>query len=103
VIYEDDDLRGRISGEMRALIAKAMHKARPTMTIKHAHGPVDALREAVSIAAGGPVLFIYENHRAAETALAAIGATTYPEAGPATEPPATELADTLEIELVMDA
>ncbi|HEY3905016.1 MAG TPA: Mur ligase family protein [Streptosporangiaceae bacterium] len=103
VIYEDDDLRGRVSGEMRELIAKAMRKARPAMTIKHAHGPADALREAVSIAAGGPVLFIYENRAAAESALDAIGATACPQAGLATESPAAELIDTLGIELAMDA
>jgi cyanophycin synthetase len=80
VIYEDDDQRGRIPGEMRELIAKAMRKTRPAMTIKHAHGPADALREAVNMAAGGPVLFIYENHAAAQAALAAVGATTCPEA-----------------------
>jgi len=102
VIYEDDDLRGRIPGEMRELIAKAMSKARPTMTIKHAHGPAEALHTAVNIAAGGPVLFIYENHAAAESALTAIGATASPEASPAAEPP-TDLIDTLDIELAMDA
>src|SRR6185437_7094688 len=102
VIYEDDDLRGRIPGEMRELIAKAMRKANPTMTIKHAHGPAQALREALRINNGGPVLFIYEKHAAARAALDAIGATAWPQADPADETPTVELTDNLGIELAME-
>jgi cyanophycin synthetase len=102
VIYEDDDLRGRIPGEMRDLIAKAMRKARPTMTIRHAHGPVRALREALSINDGGSVLFIYEKHAAAQAALDAIGATAWSPADPADELPTVELTDNLGTELAMD-
>jgi cyanophycin synthetase len=103
VIYEDDDLRGRVSGEMRELIANAMRKARPTMTIKHAHGPADALREAVSIAAGGPVLFVYEKHAAAQAALDAIGATAWLDVDRGGEPVRDQLIGNLTRELAVDA
>ena len=76
VIYEDDDLRGRPQGEMRQLIAAAMRQARPGITISHASGATDALREAVSLAAGAPVLFTYEKLSTAMVALAAVGAAT---------------------------
>ena len=78
VIYEDDDPRGRAPGEMRGLIAAAMREARPGIAIRHATGASDALREAVTLAAGAPVLFIYENLATAKSALAAIGATPQP-------------------------
>jgi cyanophycin synthetase len=79
VIYEDDDLRGRIPGELRELVAQAMRKARPTMTVRHAHGPTDALRQALKINSAGPVLFIYEKYAAAQAALEAVGAIAWPE------------------------
>ena len=68
------------------------------MTIKHAHGPGDALREAVRVNNGGPVLFIYEKHAAAQAALHAIGATARPQASLA-----DELIDNLDRELAIDA
>jgi cyanophycin synthetase len=78
VIYEDDDLRGRTPGEMRELIAAAMRKARPGIQLKHASGARAALREAITLAAGGPVLFIYEKLAAARSALDSVGAVAWP-------------------------
>ena len=88
---------------MRELIAKAMRKARPTMTIKHAHGPADALREAVRITDGGPVLFVYEKHAAAQAALDAIGATAWLEVDGGGEPVRDQLIGNLTRELAVDA
>lgn len=79
VIYEDSDLRGRAPGEMRGLIAAAIKRARPGAQIEHADGPGEALRRAAVIAAGGPVLFLYEKMELAAGALAALGATAWPE------------------------
>jgi len=103
VIYEDEDLRGRIPGEMRELIAKAMRKARPTITIRHAHGPAEALRAAMSINDNGPVLFIYEKHAAAQAALDAIGATAWPDTLSSDEPVSGQLIDQVATELAMEA
>jgi cyanophycin synthetase len=80
VVYEDDDLRGRAPGQMRDLIAAAMRKARPGIVVRHATGARAALREAVTLAAGGAVLFIYEKLAAARAALAELGAVPWPEA-----------------------
>jgi cyanophycin synthetase len=79
VIYEDSDLRGRADGEMRALVTSAVKAARPDATIRHADGPQEALRCAVALAAGAPVLFLYEKLAAAWSALDRIGATPWPE------------------------
>jgi len=79
VVYEDDDLRGRETGEMRALITAALRDARPDVAITHADGPHEALREAVAVACGGPVLFVYEKLGSAHAALDAVGATPWPE------------------------
>ena len=81
VLYEDHDLRGRQTGEMRTLVAAALRKARPGIQIGHAHGPADALRVAVEQAAGDAVLFVYEEMPLARTALEAVGAIPAPEPG----------------------
>ena len=75
VVYEDEDLRGRAPGEMRELVAAAMRKARPDIVIRHARDARDALHQAVMLAAGGAVLFIYEKFAAAMAALDALDAT----------------------------
>src|SRR5215472_8101151 len=80
VVYEDEDLRGRAPGEMREMIAAALRKARPDVVIRHAHGAADALRQAVTLAAGGAVLFVYEKLGDATAALDAAGAVPWPEA-----------------------
>lgn len=79
VIYEDDDLRGREPGEMRSMIVSALRQARPGVEIRHADGPDEALREAMALAAGGPVLFLYEKLDSARSALDLVGATPWPE------------------------
>ena len=79
IVYEDDDLRGRAPGEMRELIAAAMRKIRPGVHVTSADGPADALRAAVSLATGAPVLFLYEKLDPALAALDALGATPWPE------------------------
>lgn len=100
VVYEDQDLRGRAPGEMRDLIASAMRKVRPAVHITFASGPAEALRTAVTLAAGGPVLFLYEKPAMARSALDSVGATPWPEedlmgglgAGPLLDDLASELA-----------
>jgi cyanophycin synthetase len=79
VIYEDEDLRGRAHGEMRARIEAAMRRIRPEVHVTFAEGPGEALREAVGLAAGAPVLFLYEKLPLALAALEAVGATPWPE------------------------
>jgi cyanophycin synthetase len=86
VIYEDDDLRGRAPGQMRELVAAAMRKARPGISIRHAHGARDALRQAVALADGAAVLFVYEKMSEATAALDAIGATPWQAAETASSP-----------------
>jgi len=94
VIYEDGDLRGRAHGEMRELIAAAMRQVRPDVVIRHAYGADDALRQAVALAVGGAVLFIYEKLSDATAALDALGAVAWPEA----EAPAHSVGDRLRID-----
>jgi cyanophycin synthetase len=103
VIYEDEDLRGRVPGEMRELIASAMRKARPAITIRHADGPAEALRTAMSINDGGPVLFIYEKHAAAQAALDTIGAAAWPDTLSGDESDSAQLTDNAAAGLAMDA
>jgi cyanophycin synthetase len=80
VVYEDEDLRGRAPGQMRELITAAMRKARPDIVIRHARGAHEALHQAVTLAAGGAVLFIYEKLSVATAALDALDAVPWPEA-----------------------
>ena len=78
VVYEDEDRRGRAPGEMRELIAAAMRKARPDVVIRYARDAEDALNQAVTLAAGGAILFIYEKLSAAMAALHAVDAVPWP-------------------------
>ncbi|HEY7012610.1 MAG TPA: cyanophycin synthetase [Streptosporangiaceae bacterium] len=77
VIYEDADKRGRRPGEMTGLITAAMRRARPGITLATADGPQAALRTAVEIAAGNPVLFLYEKLAMAHEALASLNANLW--------------------------
>jgi cyanophycin synthetase len=86
VIYEDEDRRDRAPGEMRGVVAAAMRKARPGISIKHAHGARDALRQAVALAGDAAVLFVYEKMSEAMAALAAVGATPWLSAEAAASP-----------------
>jgi cyanophycin synthetase len=81
VIYEDSDKRGRQPGEMQHLISAAVRRARPGITCELADSAEQALRTAVTLAAGAPTLFLYEKLATAQAALAAIGATAWPDAG----------------------
>jgi hypothetical protein len=80
VLYEDSDKRGRATGEMIALIEGALRAARPDITVQHAENPADALRAALRLAGGRPVLFLYEKLALARDALAAVDAEPWPEA-----------------------
>jgi cyanophycin synthetase len=79
VLYEDSDKRGRPAGQMQELIGSALRSARPGIRCSVAENPADALREAIELAAGGPVLFLYEKLALARDALAAVGAVPWPE------------------------
>ncbi len=78
VLYEDSDKRGRKRGEMLALIGATLQAARPGITCRPAENPADALRTALELAGGGPVLFVYEKLALAMDALAAVGAEPWP-------------------------
>ncbi|MEU8056059.1 cyanophycin synthetase [Microbispora bryophytorum] len=78
VVYEDADKRGRRPGEMTGLITAAMRRARPGIGLATAEGPQAALRIAVTMAAGHPVLFVYEKLAMARQALKALNARPWP-------------------------
>ncbi|MEV7805376.1 cyanophycin synthetase [Microbispora sp. NPDC088329] len=78
VVYEDADKRGRRPGEMTGLITAAMRRARPGIGLATAEGPQAALRIAVTMAAGHPVLFVYEKLAMARQALEALNARPWP-------------------------
>jgi cyanophycin synthetase len=80
VLYEDSDRRGREPGEVQELIGSAMLAARPGLHCAHAENPVDALRTALTLANGGPVLFLYEKLTMAHDALTAVHAEPWPDA-----------------------
>ncbi len=78
VLYEDSDKRGRADGEMLTLIGTAAAAARPGIVCRSAENPADALRAALDLADGGPVLFVYEKLALANDALVAVGAQPWP-------------------------
>jgi cyanophycin synthetase len=78
VVYEDADKRGRTPGEMTDMIIAAMRKVRPDITCAAASGPREALSAAIAMAAGQPVLFLYEKLAKAHEALAAAGTRPWP-------------------------
>jgi hypothetical protein len=80
VLYEDSDKRGRPAGQMQEIIGSALRSARPGIRCSAAENPADALRAAVELAAGSPVLFVYEKLPLALDALTAVGASPWPEA-----------------------
>jgi cyanophycin synthetase len=83
IVYEDADKRGRAPGEMTDIITMAMRRVRPDITCAAAGGPQEALRAAVAMADGQPVLFLYEKLAMAQAALDAIGARPSPADGQA--------------------
>jgi cyanophycin synthetase len=80
VLYEDCDKRGREPGAMTALIGTALRTTRPAIRCEDAENPADALRAALALAGGGPVLFVYEKLEMALDALVAVGAQPWPDA-----------------------
>jgi hypothetical protein len=78
VVYEDED-QARTRAWRDARIATAMRKIRPEVHVTFADGPEEALRSAVELAAGAPVLFLYEKLDPALAALESLGATPWPE------------------------
>jgi cyanophycin synthetase len=78
VVYEDADKRGRVPGEMTDLITATLLRSRPGITCAAADSPQSALRAAVSMAAGQPVLFTFEKFAMAREALNGIGARPWP-------------------------
>jgi len=103
IVYEDDDLRGRAPGAMRELIAAAMRKIRTGVHVTFADGPAGALRAAVSLAAGAPVLFLYEKLDAALAALDTLGATPWPEEDLMGRLDGAPIMDDLASELALEA
>jgi cyanophycin synthetase len=79
-VYEDRDRRGRRPGEMREMIIAAMRRVRPDIVCERAEDPEAALRTAVLLAGGGPVLFVFEQLSLARAALDAVGARPWPAA-----------------------
>jgi cyanophycin synthetase len=78
VVYEDADKRGREPGEMTELVSEALRAARPGIVCQAADGPAAALGAGLKLAAGGPVLFVYEKLAMAREALASAGARAQP-------------------------
>ena len=66
------------TGEMLTLIGAALRAARPGIVCRSAENPADALRAALDLADGGPVLFVYEKLALANDALVAVGAQPWP-------------------------
>ncbi|MBO0833801.1 MAG: hypothetical protein J2P29_17710, partial [Actinobacteria bacterium] len=52
----------------------------PGIIVQHAENPSDALRAALRLAGGEPVLFLYEKLALARDALVAVGAQPWPQA-----------------------
>ena len=65
---------------MTELVTCALRRARPDIDCVAADGPAEALRQAITMAAGNAVLFVYEKLEAATGALAAAGAEPVPAA-----------------------
>jgi cyanophycin synthetase len=82
-VYEDCDKRGRRTGEMQELIMAALRRARPGIRCVAADGPAAALRAALALACGQPVLFVHESSAMAGAALRAVGAEPWPDISPA--------------------
>ncbi|TDB86881.1 cyanophycin synthetase [Actinomadura sp. KC216] len=86
VVYEDEDLRGRRSGEMTRLIVQGLREGRPDVRTHPAGDLKGALTSALDIAEPGePVLLLYEKLQPVVELLETLGAE--PEAS---EPVAPE-------------
>jgi cyanophycin synthetase len=75
VVYEDEDLRGRRSGEMTRLIIEGLTDARPDVRIRTAGDLKDAVGMALSLATPGePLLLLYEKLQPVGDLLQTLGA-----------------------------
>ena len=87
VVYEDEDLRGRRSGEMTRLIVQGLREARPTVLCRPAGDLKGALASALDIAEPGePVLLLYEKLQPVTELLDSLGATLGGEPLPERQP-----------------
>ncbi|NEA28440.1 glutamate ligase domain-containing protein, partial [Actinomadura bangladeshensis] len=75
VVYEDEDLRGRRSGEMTRLIVQGLREGRPEASHHPAGDLKGALTSALDLAAPGePVLLLYEKLQPVTELLETLGA-----------------------------
>ncbi len=75
VVYEDEDLRGRRSGEMTRLIVQGLREARPDVRHHPAGDLKGALTSALDLAEPGePVLLLYEKLEPVTELLETLGA-----------------------------
>ncbi|GAA0556608.1 cyanophycin synthetase [Actinomadura livida] len=82
VVYEDEDLRGRRSGEMTRLIAEGLREARPDVRHHPAGDLKGALTSALDMAGPGePVLLLYEKLQPVAELLDTLGARPDEAAG----------------------
>lgn len=75
VVYEDEDLRGRRSGEMTRLIVQGLRERRPDVRHHPAGDLKGALTSALDMAGPGePVLLLYEKLEPVTELLETLGA-----------------------------
>ncbi|MBM2622306.1 cyanophycin synthetase [Actinoplanes sp. LDG1-06] len=81
VLYEDEDPRGRMPGEVSSLVEREMRARRPKLTALHAQDARDAVAEALGLARPGDVvLVIFEKLAPVMELLADLGAVSAAEA-----------------------
>jgi cyanophycin synthetase len=81
VVYEDEDLRGRRSGEMTRLIIDGLTQERPDVRIRTAGDLKDAVGIALGLTTpGAPLLLLYEKLQPVADLLQTLGATPTSEA-----------------------
>jgi cyanophycin synthetase len=74
VLYDDEDLRGRVPGEVSALVEREMRGRRPNLTAVRADGYRAAVETALQMARSGDVvLVLYEHLAPVLTLLAELG------------------------------
>jgi len=79
VVYEDEDLRGRRSGEMTRLIIDGLTEGRPDVRIRTAGDLKDAVGIALGLAVPGePLLLLYEKLQPVADLLQTLGAAPMP-------------------------
>jgi cyanophycin synthetase len=79
VLYDDEDPRGRVPGEVSALVEREMRHRRPNLTAVRADGYRDAVEKALQMARSGDVvLVLYEHLHPVLSLLTEIGFTLAP-------------------------